>query len=60
MGIGWINVNQEDICFSVSAILWPLSTKAEMLACLTVLIVARPKAQVHLFTDSAATIEGFS
>ena len=59
MGIGWVNVNQENICFSASAILWSSSTKAEMLACLTALIVAAPKALVTIFTDSAATITGF-
>jgi len=60
MGAGWVIANQEDLCFSASAILWPSSTKAEMLACLTALIVASPQTQVHLFTDSAATIDGFS
>ncbi len=55
MGLGWINVNQENVYFSASAILWPSSTKAEMLACLSALIVAAPKAQVTLFTDSVAT-----
>ncbi len=59
MGIGWVNVNQENICFSASAILWPSFTKAEMLVCLTALIVATPKALVTIFTDSAATITGF-
>ncbi len=33
--------------------------KAEMLACLSALIVSAPKAQVTIFTDSAATIAGF-
>ncbi len=59
MGIGWVNANQEDVCFSASAILWPSSTKAEMLACLSALIVSAPNAQVTIFTDSAATIAGF-
>ena len=60
MGLGWINVKQENVYFSTSAILWPSSTKAEMLACLSALIVAAPKAQVTLFTDSATTIAGFN
>jgi len=60
MGLGWVNVNQEAVCFSASAILWPSSMKAEMLACLAALIVSAPKAQVTLFTDSAATIAGFA
>ncbi len=59
MGLGWVNVNQETVCFSASAILWPSSTKAEILACLAALIVSAPKAQVTLFTNSAATIAGF-
>src|SRR6266508_3118636 len=56
MRIGWINVNQEHVYFSASAILWPSSTKAEMLACLTALIVASAKAHVTIFTDSVITI----
>jgi len=59
MGISWINVNQKQVHFSASAILWPSSTKAEMLACLSALIVAPPRTQVTIFTDSAATIAGF-
>ncbi len=59
IGISWININQENVQFSASAILWPSSTKAEMLAYFSTLIVASPKAQVTIFTDSVATIAGF-
>jgi len=46
--------------FSASAILWPSSTKAEMLACLIALMVAPVKAMVTIHTDSAMTIIGFN
>ena len=60
MGLGWINVNQKNVYFSASAILWPSSTKAEILAYLSAFIVATPKAKVTIYTDSAATIDGFA
>ncbi len=59
MGIGWVVVNYDTLEFSASAILWPSSTKAEMLACLTVLLVVQVKAQVTIYTDSTATIIRF-
>ena len=58
MGVAWTCVNNESLTFSTSAILWPSSTKAEMLVCLTALIVAPAKVQVTIFTDSVATISG--
>ena len=59
MGLGWVLVNNEAVEFSASAILWPSSTKAEILACLTALMVAPVKANVTIYTDSATTIAGF-
>jgi len=59
MGIGWVVVGYEDISFLTSAVTWPSSTKAEMLACLTALFVTPFLATVMIYTDSAATIKGF-
>ena len=59
MGIGWVVINHEAIEFAASAVLWPSSTKAELMACLTALLVVPVKAQVTIYTDSAATIVGF-
>jgi len=52
-------INNKALEFSASAVLWPSSTKAEMLACLTALLVVPASANVSLYTDSAATIAGF-
>ncbi len=59
MGISFVVVNHEDIEFSASAMLWPSSTKAEMLACLTALMVVPVQIITTLYTDSAVTIAGF-
>jgi len=59
MGIEWVVVNNEALEFSASAVLWPFSTKAKMMACLIALMVALVKAKVTIYTDSAATIIGF-
>ncbi len=58
MGVAWICANNENLTFSVSAVLWPSSIKAEMLACFAALIVAPVKVKITIFTDSAATIAG--
>jgi len=60
MGLGWICANNEALTFSASAILWPSSTKAEMLAVLTVLITVPATAKLTIYTDSAATIDGMN
>ena len=60
MGLSFVVVNQEHLEFSASAVLWPLSTKAEMLACLAALMVVPVQALTTLYTDSAATIAGFN
>ncbi len=52
-------VNYEAIEFSASAVLWPSSIKAKILACLTALIVVPSKAEVMIYTDSIVTIAGF-
>ena len=53
-------LNNEAIEFSTSAILWPSFIKAEMLACLTALMVVLVQAKVTLNTDSITTIAGFA
>ena len=59
MGLGWVVVNNEALEFSASAVLWPFSTKAKILACLTALLVAPLNAKVTLYTDSVAIIIRF-
>ena len=39
--------------------MWPSSTKAETLACLTALLTAPRRSKVKIYTDSQATIDGF-
>ena len=59
MGLGWVVIGYDDIEFSASAVSWPSSTKAEMLAYLTALFVTPYQARVTIYMDSAATIKGF-
>ena len=59
MGMGWICVHNEFLVFAASSTLWPSSTKAEILACLTALITAPPKAMITIFSDSQSTIDSF-
>ena len=60
MGLGWISVNDEALMFFASAILWPSSTKAEMMAVLTVLLTVLANTKLTIYTDSAATIDGMA
>jgi len=57
--IGWVVINYDDIEFTASSVLWPSSTKAEMLACFTALLVTLINAMVTIQTDSATTILDF-
>src|SRR6266540_4692685 len=59
MGLGWINEHDESIRFLASATMWPSSTKAEILACLTALLTAPSHTKVTIHTDSMATIDSF-
>ncbi len=59
MGLGWVNEFDESIRFLASATMWPSSTKAEILACLTALLTAPCHTKVKIYTDSQATIDGF-
>jgi len=60
MGLSWVVVNNKAFEFSAFAVLWPSSTKAKMLACLTALLVVPVQAKITIYTDSAATIMGFN
>jgi len=53
-------VNNEALEFFTAAVLWPSLTKAEMMVCLTALMVVPVIARVKIFTDSAATITSFN
>ena len=59
MDLGWINAHNQSLIFQASATIWPSSTKAETLACLTTIFTARPISKVELYTDSQVTIQGF-
>ena len=59
MGLGWVNEFDESIRFLASATMWPSSTKAEILACLTALLTTPRHSKVNIYTDSQATIDGF-
>jgi ribonuclease HI len=61
MGIGWIvkeidNIGS-NINFSSSLENWPSSTRAELGAIWTALLVTPYGAQAHIYTDSKAAIE---
>jgi ribonuclease HI len=61
MGYGWTtsNLSPVNITFNGSLRYFPSSTKAEIMAILTSLIVAPPKSHINIFTDSQAAIDGF-
>ncbi|PKB99500.1 hypothetical protein RhiirA5_429585 [Rhizophagus irregularis] len=61
MGFGWIftsNINL-NIEFSGATTQWPSSTRAEIMAVLTCLIVCPPNSSINIFTDSQCTIDTF-
>ncbi|SRR6266540_2093790 len=60
MGLGWVCANDEDKYFNTFALLWPSSTKAEMLACFTIILTAPVKVQVTIHIDSKVTLDGFN
>src|SRR5437773_10582091 len=61
MGYGWIgfdsDMNQID-SFYASTNLWPSSTRAEISALLSILLVIPTKCSIHLYTDSDNLIQG--
>jgi ribonuclease HI/endonuclease/exonuclease/phosphatase family metal-dependent hydrolase len=61
MGIGWIQVeNEEEISkFNTQTIGWPSSTRAEILAILTILLVVQEQSTINIYTDSKNAIHDF-
>jgi len=63
MGIGWLLKNEEenntDLEFKAANVGWPSSTKAEILAIVTALIVTTPHSTIEIYTDSANAISQF-
>jgi ribonuclease HI len=60
MGIGWINVNNEDINFNCKIRNWPSSTRAELAAIWTALATIPESSTVRIMTDSQASIDAIS
>jgi exonuclease III/ribonuclease HI len=61
MGLGWVQVNssQSSLTFSASCNNFPSSSRAEILAILSVLTVVPSYCDIDIFTDSAVAIAGF-
>ncbi|PKY59655.1 hypothetical protein RhiirA4_482588 [Rhizophagus irregularis] len=60
MGYGWTTSNlMVNLTHSGSLKFFPSSTKAEVMAILTALIVSPPKCDVFIYTDSQAAIDAF-
>ena len=57
MECGWINVNSNNI-FKYGTKLYSSSTKAELVAIFIALLTILEKAEVKIYTDSQATIDG--
>ncbi|CAB4377837.1 unnamed protein product [Rhizophagus irregularis] len=62
MGFGWIFSSDTslNIEFSGATTQWPSSTRAEIMAVLTCLIVCPPNSLINIFTDSQCTIDTFT
>ena len=64
MAIGWILVNTNDsnsieVEFSAANLGWPSSTKAEVLAILSTILVVLPHSNMKIYTDSKNAIQQF-
>ena len=63
MGIGWLLKDEEEnntnLEFKAANVGWLSSTKAEILAILTALIVTTPFSTIEIYTDSANAISQF-
>ncbi|CAB4374579.1 unnamed protein product [Rhizophagus irregularis] len=59
MGAGWILKNT-DISFSCGIRFHPSSTRPELLAILTALLVAPSESRIHIHTNSQAAIDGIN
>ena len=64
MAVGWILVNTNDtntikVEFSAANFGWPSSTKAEVLAILSTILVVPPHSSMKIYTDSKNAIQQF-
>ena len=61
MGLGWVALSSSisELTFSASASLFPSSTRAELLALLSALLVVPRFCTVTVYTDSLVLIQGF-
>ena len=64
MAIGWIlvstnNSNSIEVEFSAANFGWPSSTKAEVLAILSTILVVSPHSNMKIYTDSKNAIQQF-
>uniref|UniRef100_U9SG20 ribonuclease H n=1 Tax=Rhizophagus irregularis (strain DAOM 181602 / DAOM 197198 / MUCL 43194) TaxID=747089 RepID=U9SG20_RHIID len=59
MGFGWIFTSDTNLNIKFST-QWPSSTRAEIMAVLTCLIVCPPNSLINIFTDSQCTINTFT
>src|SRR5215216_7883182 len=61
MGIGWIQIaNEEEIHkFNTQTIGWPSSTRAEIVAILTILLTVQDHSTINIYTDSKNAIYDF-
>ena len=64
MAIGWIlvstnNSNSIEVEFSAANFGWPSSTKAEVLAILSTILVVSPHSKMKIYTDSKNAIQQF-
>jgi len=63
MGLGWVIIDQENInhmTFRCNLEKFPSSTRAELMAILTALIVMPKRSMVNIYTDSACAIYNIS
>ena len=62
MGIGWIQIENEMEThkFNAKTKGWPSSTRAEIIAILTTLLVVKKHSVVNIYTDSKNTISTFN
>ena len=62
MGISWIQIeNEMEIHkFNAKTKGWPSSTRAEIIAILTMLLVVKKHSVVNIYTDSKNTISTFN
>jgi ribonuclease HI len=62
MGVGWVvvneNIDSSNLSFKCRIVDWPSSTRAELGAIWTAILVAPYEANVRIFSDSKAAIEG--